>query len=77
MDRTEPSMILANYAGWGPGQLEGEFGVDSWLTLPATRDYVFWEEDETSGTWSSRPSTPGSSPSSSGSERSRADPSLN
>ena len=23
MDRTEPSMILANYAGWGPGQLEG------------------------------------------------------
>ena len=43
MDRTEPSMILANYAGWGPGQLEGEFGVDSWLTLPATRDYVFWE----------------------------------
>ncbi len=45
MDRTEPSMILANYAGWGPGQLESEFGVDSWLTLPATRDYVFWAED--------------------------------
>jgi putative transcriptional regulator len=43
MDRTEPSIILANYAGWGPGQLEGEFGVDSWLTLPATREYVFWE----------------------------------
>ena len=42
MGRTEPSMILANYAGWGPGQLEGEFDVDSWLTLPATRDYVFW-----------------------------------
>ena len=46
MGRTEPSMILANYAGWGPGQLEGEFDVDSWLTLPATRDYVFWAEDE-------------------------------
>ena len=46
MDRTEPSMILANYAGWGPGQLESEFDVDSWLTLPATRDYVFWAEDE-------------------------------
>jgi putative transcriptional regulator len=43
MDRTEPSIILANYAGWGPGQLEGEFGVDSWLTLPAKREYVFWE----------------------------------
>ena len=42
MGRTEPSLILANYAGWGPGQLESEFDVDSWLTLPATRDYVFW-----------------------------------
>jgi putative transcriptional regulator len=44
LDRTEPSMILANYAGWGPGQLESEFDVDSWLTLPATRDHVFWEK---------------------------------
>ena len=43
MARVEPSLILANYAGWGPGQLEGEFGVDSWLTLTATRDYVFWD----------------------------------
>ncbi len=42
MGRLEPSLILANYAGWGPGQLESEFGVDSWLTLPATRDHVFW-----------------------------------
>ena len=41
-DRTEPSLILANYAGWGPGQLESEFGVDSWLTLPASLEYVFW-----------------------------------
>lgn len=41
--RVEPSIVLANYAGWGPGQLEGEFGVDSWLTLPAKREYVFWE----------------------------------
>jgi putative transcriptional regulator len=44
--RTEPSLILANYAGWGPGQLESEFGVDSWLTLPATIDYVFWEGEK-------------------------------
>lgn len=44
--RVEPSMILANYAGWGPGQLEGEFGDDSWLTLPATRDHVFWQGRE-------------------------------
>lgn len=40
--RPEPSLIIANYSGWGPGQLEGEFGWDSWLTLPAQPDYVFW-----------------------------------
>lgn len=41
--RVEPSILLVNYAGWGPGQLEGEFDVDSWLTLPATRELVFWD----------------------------------
>ena len=46
LGRVEPSMILANYAGWGPGQLEGEFDVDSWLTLPATRNHVFGTEGE-------------------------------
>jgi putative transcriptional regulator len=40
--RPEPSLVIANYSGWGPGQLEGEFGWDSWITLPATRDHVFW-----------------------------------
>lgn len=41
--QAEPSLIIANYAGWGPGQLESEFGVDSWLTLPATLEHVFWD----------------------------------
>ena len=41
--RPEPSLVLANYAGWGPGQLESEFGDDSWLYLPATYEHVFWQ----------------------------------
>jgi len=44
--RLEPSLIIANYSGWGPGQLEGEFGWDSWLTLPARSEYVFWSGDK-------------------------------
>jgi putative transcriptional regulator len=40
--RPEPSLVIANYAGWGPGQLEGEFECDSWMTLPAEIEHVFW-----------------------------------
>lgn len=40
--RSEPSLVIANYAGWGPAQLESELGANSWLTLPATFDHVFW-----------------------------------
>ncbi len=40
--RFEPSLVVANYSGWGPGQLEQELGADSWLTLPAKFDHVFW-----------------------------------
>jgi putative transcriptional regulator len=42
VQRPEPSLIIANYSGWGPGQLEGEFDWDSWLTLPAKSEHVFW-----------------------------------
>ncbi len=41
-ERIEPSLVIANYSGWGPGQLEGEFDCDSWVTLPATSEYLFW-----------------------------------
>jgi len=41
--QAEPCLILANYSGWGPGQLEGEFDLDSWLTLPARVEHVFWD----------------------------------
>ncbi len=44
--KAEPSLVIANYSGWGPGQLEGEFGWDSWLTLPATVERVFWTGDK-------------------------------
>jgi putative transcriptional regulator len=40
--RSEPSLVVANYSGWGPGQLDGELLADTWLTLPATFDHVFW-----------------------------------
>lgn len=42
LQKAEPSLLVANYAGWGPGQLESEFGVESWLTLPATMEHIFW-----------------------------------
>ncbi len=41
--RPEPSLVIANYSGWGPGQLEGEFNWDSWTTMPATSENVFWK----------------------------------
>lgn len=32
--------IMAGYAGWGPGQLDGELGEDSWLVASALPDDV-------------------------------------
>jgi putative transcriptional regulator len=40
--RPEPCLVVANYAGWGPGQLESEIAEDSWLSLPATDKHIFW-----------------------------------
>lgn len=47
--RAEPSVVVVNYSGWGPGQLEGEFDVESWLTLAATPEYVF--DEAAAGLW--------------------------
>jgi len=32
---------FVGYAGWGPGQLESELEVESWVILPAEPDYVY------------------------------------
>lgn len=39
--RVEPSVIVMNYSGWGPGQLESEFGRDSWLVAAADNELIF------------------------------------
>ena len=44
--KTEPCLVVANYAGWGPGQLEGEIEEDSWRSTPAKFEHVFWEGDD-------------------------------
>jgi putative transcriptional regulator len=36
--------LLLGYAGWGPGQLEGELTAGAWLVAPVARDVVFQVE---------------------------------
>ena len=33
--------VLAGYAGWGPGQLDGELAESAWLVAPVELDLIF------------------------------------
>jgi putative transcriptional regulator len=43
----EKSLLAVGYAGWGPGQLEGELRVQAWFTAPADAKLVFDDDRET------------------------------
>ena len=38
------SLFLIGYAGWGPGQLEGELSRDDWLVAPADDGLIFADD---------------------------------
>jgi len=42
--------VYAGYAGWGPGQLDGELEEGSWIVEPARPEDVF--TDDADGLWS-------------------------
>lgn len=41
------SLLALGYAGWGPGQLEGEIRQNGWLTCEAAPELVFGSKDTT------------------------------
>ena len=38
--------VYLGHSGWGGGQLESELKQGAWLTTPATKDYIFHDEDD-------------------------------
>lgn len=54
-------LLALGYAGWGPGQLEGEIQANGWLTCDATSELVFSAAD--GGKWEAALASLGISPS--------------
>ena len=44
-DGPAQALMALGYAGWGPGQLEGEIAQNGWLTCEASCDLVFASDD--------------------------------
>jgi putative transcriptional regulator len=42
----EQVRVFAGYAGWGPGQLEGELSVDAWLPVDARPEDVLCDDPD-------------------------------
>jgi putative transcriptional regulator len=43
------SLLALGYAGWGPGQLDGELQRNAWLHVPADEDLIF--DDDIDKKW--------------------------
>lgn len=43
----EHSLFVLGYAGWSPGQLEGEMARESWTTAPAELGLIFGDDPKT------------------------------
>lgn len=41
------SLLALGYAGWGPGQLDGEIQQNAWLNVPADESLIFDSEIDT------------------------------
>lgn len=54
------ALLMLGYAGWGPGQLEGELSMNGWLTCDAAPDLVFDQPDRSK--WSAALNTLGIDP---------------
>jgi putative transcriptional regulator len=44
--RPQKSLVAFGYAGWGPGQLEGELAMRAWFTGPESAKLIFDEDRE-------------------------------